>query len=327
MAKKTKIAEGQQQLDLVFDTNDLPRPVYVRDRNKLIKAYERAMKELANTLLKELAVKNPNDIQVVNTVKLMKQIELIIQELNAVSKTLTEDVVRQAFNHGQAVHLMKIAGVESYDEAIRQAGITQLSKDMIDSLIADTFTDLLVATTYMEENLKKTIRKVVSKVMQLKMAQNVGYYETAQLLMKELSKKGLSKTIIKEGFVGVIDRSGRKWNLQTYVDMVVKTKTQQAHVEGIRHQSFITGFDLAIISNHGADDECGLWENVIISVNGQTKGFPTYDQARSSKQIFHPNCEHTLLPIRSVDLVHPDILAEHKAKSRSRLKFIENQKK
>ncbi len=326
MAKKSKIADGQMNLGLVYDTNDLPTPVYIRDRNKLIKVYERAMKELGKTLIKELAVKDPTEIQTINTVKLMKQMELIIQEMNAVSKTMTSDIIHQAFNHGQAVHLMKIAGVESYTESLAQAGLTTLSKDMIDSIVADTFSDLLIATTYMETNLKQTIRKVVSKVMQLKMAQNVGYTETSKQLMKELTKKGLSQYIVKEGFVGVVDKSGRKWNLQTYVDMVVKTKTQQAHVEGLKFQAFQTGFDLAIISNHGASDECALWENVIISLNGQTQGFPTYSQARMTKQIFHPNCEHTLMPIRSTEVVHPDILNTHKSKSKSRMDYIQSQK-
>lgn len=322
-----KIVQGQMQMDLIQNTNDLPSPIYIRDRKKLVKAYQTAMQDLAKLIVKELAVKDPSDVQVVNTVKLMKQVEMIIQNLNATAKTLTADVVQQAFSHGEAVHLMKIAGVQSYEEALKQAGMTTLSKGMIDSIVADTFSDLLVATSYMEEQLKQTVRKAVAKTLQLKLAQNAGYNETSKQLFKELTKKGLSEFVVKEGFVGIIDKKGRRWQLKTYVDMVVKTKTQQAHVEGIKHQGHLTGFDLAIISHHGATDDCGLWENVIISMNGQTKGFPTYSEARMTKQIFHPNCEHTMLPIRSTDIVHPDILQQHKIKSASREAFIKNMKK
>lgn len=317
----------QLSLDMVTDSNDLPTPVYVRDRKKISKLYEQALKQISKQILNELVVTDPTHIKVINQVKLMKQLEMILKQLNSEVKNYTEEVITQAVRHGQAVHLMKIAGVESYEEALKQSGMTILPKGMLEAIVSDTFQDLLVATTFMEDTLKKTIRKTVAKVMQLKMAQNTGRVEMIDILMKELSKKGLSKTIQEEGFVGVVDKKGRRWNLKTYADMVVTTKTQQAHVEGIRHEADVSGYDLAIISDHGADDVCSKWENVIISLNGKTKGFPTYNQVRRTKECFHPNCEHTLLPIRSVDLVHKDILKEHKRKVVEGMKTIEKTKK
>lgn len=320
--KKPEQQSEQLSFDFITDTNDLPTPVYIRDRKKISRLYERALKQIAQEILKELAVNDPNDIQIVNQVKLMKQLELILKQLNVEVKGYTQEVILQAIRHGQAIHLMNIAGVETYEEALQQAGRTVLPKAMLEALVADTFQDLLIATTFMEDTLKKTIRKTVAKVMQLKMAQNTGRVEMIDVLVKELTKKGLSKTLQEEGFVGIIDKRGRRWNLKTYADMVVTTKTQQAHVEGIRHEADLTGYDLAIISDHGAKDDCKKWENVIISLNGKTKGFPTYDQVRRTKECFHPNCEHTLLPIRSVDNVHKDILKEHEKKVAEGMKTI-----
>ena len=317
----------QLSFNLVMDSNDLPSPVYIRDRKKISKLYERALKEISKQIIKELAVTDPTNIGIINQVKLMKQLELILKQLNGQVKNYTEMVVMEAIRHGQAVHLMKIAGIEDYNEALRQAGLTVLPKEMLEALVSDTFQDLLVATTFMEDSLKKTIRKTTAKVMQLKMAQNTGRVEMIDTLVKELSKKGLSKTLTEDGFVGIIDKRGRRWNLKTYADMVVTTKTQQAHVEGIKHEAKVTGYDLAIISDHNAKDVCRKWENVIISLNGQTKGFPTYEQVRRTKECFHPNCEHTLLPIRSVDNVHKDILKEHEKKVKEGWKTIEKSKK
>ena len=317
----------QLSFDLVTDSNDLPTPVYVRDRKKISKLYERALKQISKQILKDLVVTDPSNIQIINQVKLMKQLELILKQLNGEVKNYTEEVIIQAIRHGQAVHLMKIAGIEDYNEALKQAGLTVLPKEMLEALVSDTFQDLLIATTFMEDSLKKTVRKTVAKVMQLKMAQNTGRVEMVDLLVKELSKKGLSKTLTEEGFVGIIDKRGRRWNLKTYADMVITTKTQQAHVEGIRHEADLTGYDLAIISDHNAKDVCSKWENVIISLNGKTKGFPTYAQVRRTKECFHPNCEHTLLPIRSIDNVHKDILKEHEKKVVEGMKTIEKSKK
>lgn len=317
----------QMSLDLVTDTNDLPTPKYIRDRKKISKLFEQALKKISKQMLKELVVTDPSNIQIINQVKLMKQLELIVKELNKEVGNYTEEMISKAFRHGQAVHLMKIAGIKDYNEALKQAGTVVLSRGMLEAIVSDTFHDLLIATTFMEDSLKKTIRKTVAKVMQLQMAQNTGRVEMIDTLVKELTKKGLSQTLQEEGFVGIIDKSGRKWNLKTYADMVITTKTQQAHVEGIKHEAFMTGYDLAIISDHNAKDDCGKWENVIISLNGKTEGYPTYDQVRRTKQIFHPNCEHTLLPIRSVDNVHPDILKEHQRKIGAGMKAIEDSKR
>ncbi|MDT2262168.1 hypothetical protein P7H06_25470 [Paenibacillus larvae] len=51
----------------------------------------------------------------------------------------------------------------------------------------------------------------------------------------------------------------------------------------------------AIISRHGATDSCSNWEGKIIKLTAEAPGpYPTYDQLRATKEIFHPHCS-TLL--------------------------------
>jgi len=52
--------------------------------------------------------------------------------------------------------------------------------------------------------------------------------------------------------------------------------------------------DLAIISYHGTVCElCAPWEQVVISLNGDTSGYPTYDEAEG-EGLFHDFCMHTI---------------------------------
>ncbi|MDT2258280.1 hypothetical protein P7H06_00040 [Paenibacillus larvae] len=56
----------------------------------------------------------------------------------------------------------------------------------------------------------------------------------------------------------------------------------------------------AIISRHGATDSCSNWEGKIIKLTAEALDpYPTYDQLRATKEIFHPHCKHTFTPIRS----------------------------
>ncbi len=85
--------------------------------------------------------------------------------------------------------------------------------------------------------------------------------------------------------------------------MVVRTKMQQAYIEGVKEETKTRGVDLAVVSSHGATDSCGHFEGAIISLRGETPDYPTYDDLLSTNAIFHPNCMHTVNPIRNPGLL------------------------
>ena len=98
--------------------------------------------------------------------------------------------------------------------------------------------------------------------------------------------------------INVLDR-----RVTLYPEMVVRTKLQQAHVEGVRVESVERGVDLAVICSHGATDPCRNYEGLVISMNGETPGYKTYQELRQSGKIFHPNCKHHISPIRDIKLL------------------------
>lgn len=133
-------------------------------------------------------------------------------------------------------------------------------------------------------------------------------------LVEELSAEGLSKWITEEGFVGIIDSNGKKWNLQTYIDTVVQSRLTDADIEAGRVEGLQRGVDLAVISQHGAKDECAKWEGCIVSMNGMTEGFPLYADIKATNECFHPRCGHHLQPVRNIGLIHETTIKQSEKK-------------
>ena len=90
--------------------------------------------------------------------------------------------------------------------------------------------------------------------MRVKALEQLGRRTTRNAIIEKLTQQGLSKKLTDEAWVGIINNAGRRWNLSTYAEMVVRTKLQQAHVEGVRVETLERGVDLAVISSHGAKD-------------------------------------------------------------------------
>lgn len=113
------------------------------------------------------------------------------------------------------------------------------------------------------------------------------------------------------GITGFTDRSGRRWQLSSYVEMAARTVTQRAAVTGQTDRLVAVDIDLVMVSNHS--QECALcrpFEGRILSLNGPTGSVlvphatidgetvtvdvkATLDEARRDG-FQHPNCRHSV---------------------------------
>jgi Phage minor capsid protein 2 len=298
-----------------LDKNGMPTPSYKRDKEKFIKLLDGYYRQMLDYLILQLQF-NPDEPHVIREVEIMRQINYWLKEMDKDVAKQLEKLIKKTFKDGQAYHLLSVKEAKNWEDAVSSASFNKVVRGKVEALFADTYGDILLATQNTEESIKKVVRETVSKVAQYHSLKNTRYTEQVEQLVKELSKQGLSEKITKEGFVGIQDAKGRRWDLRVYSKMVITTKVNQAFIEGIMHESEETGFDLAVISDHNAEDACRKWEGMVISLTGKTKGFITYKEARATNEIWHPNCEHTLHPIRSLDMLHPDDIALHEKKMR-----------
>ncbi|RTE47899.1 phage minor capsid protein [Actinobaculum sp. 352] len=114
----------------------------------------------------------------------------------------------------------------------------------------------------------------------------------------------------RRGIRSFRDRSGRRWTIDAYTEMAVRTGAARAQRYGYQAQLMAAGYDLVQVSGHGYScDKCTPWEGTILSLTGQTpSGTHTMDNPlggtatvtvagtmEHAKQagLFHPNCGHT----------------------------------
>ena len=237
----------------------------------------------------------------------LNQLSIKLAEVDAESEVFVKAEIEKAFVEGQADTVLSIGEAKTMEEAIAMASMSELSTSSIDAMVADTFEDLLYANNKMKRESVKMVRSIVSEQLKTSSAMGQG---------RNFTKKAIRKRFNEEGNIAIVDKVGRKWKLDRYAEMVTRTKMHQAHTEGVRVEALERNVDLGIISSHGATDSCRHYEGQVISMNGTTPGFATYDELKRSNLIFHPNCKHRVTPIRDVSLLPASV----------RMKFEEGQK-
>lgn len=103
------------------------------------------------------------------------------------------------------------------------------------------------------------------------------------------------------GITGFTDRSGRRWDLASYGEMVTRTASGHAAIEG--HMDWLAGLGVDTVYVSDSPEECDLcrpFEGEILSISGQTTGtlsdgkkvLCSVAEARS-RGLYHPNCTHS----------------------------------
>ncbi|MGO2100060.1 phage minor capsid protein [Vagococcus salmoninarum] len=276
---------------------------YNPSEKRIIEAYEKGIAEINKLLLNQLSLDAVDIDKVINQNAILKQLTDELAKMDKEAHTAVVDSLTERFTEGRLAFLTEV-GLST------DISFSKISHAKLKVIIADTMSDLLAATANTEDSLKQLVREVLEKRLQLSAMVGEGWQEMASKLVEELSAEGLSKWITEEGFVGIIDSNGKKWNLKTYVDTVVRTKLMDADIEAGRVEGLQTGVDLAVISQHGAKDDCAKWEGCIVSMNGMTEGFPLYADIKATNECFHPRCQHHLQPVRNIELIHESTIKQ-----------------
>ena len=87
------------------------------------------------------------------------------------------------------------------------------------------------------------------------------------------------------------DASGRTWDTDAYVRMIVNTTAERTRREGFMEGLVKNGDDLVRVSIVDGEtcDVCAEWDGRILSISGTDTRFPSYEEAAAAG-MFHPNC-------------------------------------
>lgn len=132
------------------------------------------------------------------------------------------------------------------------------------------------------------------------------------------------RAFIQKGVTGFTDKSGRDWQLSSYVEMAVRTATTRAYNAAQVAEIQDHGGNLVFVSDDGHPCPlCFPWQNVVLAIVPDGK-HPTVADATEAG-LFHPNCKHhvarfqpgvTVLPPRGEWT--PDMQAAYDATQKQR---------
>jgi hypothetical protein len=115
------------------------------------------------------------------------------------------------------------------------------------------------------------------------------------------ARRQLALRLRQEGLTGFVDKAGREWKLDTYCEMVVRTVTREAAMQGAMDRMASHGIDLARWSTHGdACHICAPWLGRLVSLDGSTRDFEgeaVADLSSTPGVPAHPRCKCSLAPV------------------------------
>lgn len=94
------------------------------------------------------------------------------------------------------------------------------------------------------------------------------------------------------GITGFVDTAGRSWEAASYAEMATRTAIMRASVAGYADTIIHNEEDLVIVSTSPRScPRCDAWEGRVLSLTGNTPGYPTLDEAIGAG-LHHANCRH-----------------------------------
>ena len=244
---------------------------------RLVKFYEQAEREILVQINKTLLAGKKDELEYLKQMR--QNIDAILRQLREGNKEWCMQAIPNVYSEG-----MKNADVMLKDiGATVTAGFGAIHQQAAQVLAENTFQRL--------EDVVQVIGRQVNDIYRELALENVrgtvvGYdtwKQTANRYRDQLAERGVT---------GFKDRSGKMWNMRTYTEMVARTTTMEAHLQGTANRLVEQGHDLIKVSTHrGACEKCVPWQGEILSITGKTKGYPTLEEAKAAG-LFHPNCRH-----------------------------------
>lgn len=259
-----------------------PQTVQFNEANvrKLTVLYNKAYQEI----VKEL--ETATSFGVYNRTQILNQIEAILKELGEDINYSMKQHIERYYTKGASEAVSQLKAVDG--EIAVSKGFNKIHKEAIASLVdssQNSFGESL-------SGVNRSVKNVISKTIQEQLTAGMAVGKISGKTLPQL-KAILKDVLEREGLNALVDKAGRKWTLDRYTEMLIRTKSVEARNRGMANRIVENGYDLVQVSSHGATDVCGEWEGKILSVNGSVSGYPSVLDAEASG-LFHPNCKHAI---------------------------------
>ncbi len=251
-----------------------PKRLSEAQAERLIRLYDAAEKEILAEYNRALL--KGNDLK--NLTALKNNVAAIRKDLLAGGRTWCEEAI-------PALYQAAMAEVDSGLAA--QIAFGAIHQQAMQVLAENTFSRLQEVDAVIGRRAEDVYRNLALEAVRGDVAGYSTWKQTAKRYREQLAEKGIT---------GFKDAAGREWNMKTYTEMVARTTTREAMINGTANRLLEHGQDLAEITGGTAKNTCQVcrvWVGRTISLTGKTPGYPTLEDARGAG-VFHGNCTHNI---------------------------------
>lgn len=263
---------------------------------------------------------------------LLRQIDAILEQLTGETSEVLEALIADAY---------KDASSDAIDRIQRETGLSEeelvLSFSLVDqqavaAIAAQAFEDLQLGIAQTAQSIRRLVMDTqLSAALNAQVRREIGVNIAkggtrldVTRRLKQLLADGLMDADLLDEIGGLVDgvqiRIGRaKMPLASYAELVARTMQRDAATAGTVNRMTVNGLDLLEVTvTRGVVDSCRVFEGLIVSISGKTKGFPSMAGLPRGRTPFHPRCTHVMAP-RSIEALTE---AEMKRKTKIRRRYL-----
>lgn len=209
-----------------------------------------------------------------------------VGELTGRSAEEVAAAILKAYNRGAAMGAADLAALaEASTGRVLPPGLPA-----VEAMVTETVGGLQAANAAILRSTDDVFRQVIARTSPQVLLGTQTRREAAQSALNEFAARGIT---------GFRSRDGRRWALESYVEMSMRASTANAAVAGHTGRLVEAGQDLVVVSD--APQECKVcrpWEGRVLSLTGAprvdgVRVAGTLDQARRDG-LFHPGCRHSV---------------------------------
>jgi hypothetical protein len=282
-----------------FTPGDQAEPLIERLVTMYSAAEADLLAKLAARVAKGLGSPHWIEQQVLEMARWRKQCEQVLERLRTHGAAAVSDTLGMAANRGQAGAIADlaealqrpVAEVAGFGAgAIDQYAMLNLAQDLTGKLAGMRWPILRSA--------QDAYRQVIADVAYRVPTGTVSRRQVAQDALDRFAQKGVT---------GFVDRSGRQWQMSSYVEMATRASTMNAAIQGHLDRLQANGMNLVIVSDVPQEcRRCARWEGKVLTIASGAGGVigaiddgqpvkieGSVEQARADG-LFHPGCRHSL---------------------------------
>lgn len=245
------------------------------------------LERIAKALAAEMDAPDWAERKLIQLQLLQAQNAGLLRELSGRSAEEIAAAILKAYNRGTAMAVADLADLVT--DPARAASLTP-GLPAIESMVTEA---VAAASSTHGRILRATddvFRQVIARTAPQVLLGTQTRREAAQAALDEFAGRGIT---------GFMDRSGRNWEMASYVEMSTRAATANAAITGHSDRLLAAGIDTVQVSDAPQEcSKCRPWEGKVLSLSGTARadGVPvagTLAQAKADG-LFHPGCRHSV---------------------------------